>query len=71
MIRDVLPLFILFLQGGMQDWNYLHSNCFEITVEVGCQKYPFAKDLQSYWVANEYSLLVFMAQVMNIRCLYL
>jgi len=49
--------------GGMQDWNYLHSNCFEITVEVGCTKYPWAADLSNYWAANEYSLLVYMSQV--------
>ena len=49
--------------GGMQDWNYLHSNCFEITIELGCFKYPLAKDLKSYWTANEYALLVFMGQV--------
>ena len=49
--------------GGMQDWNYLHSNCFELTVELGCWKYPYTKDLQSYWKANEYALLVFMGQV--------
>ena len=55
-------LFLLFV-GGMQDWNYLHSNCFEITIEVGCMKYPYAKDLRNYWTANEYSLLAFMAQV--------
>lgn len=49
--------------GGMQDWNYLNSNCFEITLELGCFKYPFTKDLPSYWDANKYALLVFMAQV--------
>ena len=49
--------------GGMQDWNYLHSNCFEITIELGCVKYPYEKDLPGYWTANEYALLVFMGQV--------
>jgi len=47
----------------MQDWNYLNSNCFEITVEVGCRKYPTDSTLQSYWQANEFSLLVYMTQV--------
>lgn len=47
----------------MQDWNYLHSNCFEITVELGCVKYPPANELPQYWAANKYSLLVFIGQV--------
>ena len=49
--------------GGMQDFNYLHSNCFEITVEMGCFKYPRASQLQSYWNNHKVSLLTFMAQV--------
>ncbi|KAL4223757.1 hypothetical protein ACF0H5_017223 [Mactra antiquata] len=49
--------------GGMQDYNYVHSNCFEITIELGCYKYPLAKDLPSYWDANKYSLLVYIGQV--------
>ena len=49
--------------GGMQDYNYLTSNCFELTVELGCWKYPYSADLETYWRANEYALLVFMGQV--------
>ena len=49
--------------GGMQDYNYLHSNCFEITVEMGCDKYPYENQLHSLWDSHKISLLNFMAQV--------
>uniref|UniRef100_A0A183CD33 Peptidase_M14 domain-containing protein n=1 Tax=Globodera pallida TaxID=36090 RepID=A0A183CD33_GLOPA len=29
------------LAGGMQDWQYIHSNSLEITIEMGCFKYPY------------------------------
>lgn len=49
--------------GGMQDFNYLNTNCFELTFELGCTKFPFKKDLRSYWQDNRESLLTFMEQV--------
>ncbi|XP_076452817.1 carboxypeptidase D-like isoform X2 [Babylonia areolata] len=51
------------VDGGMQDWNYLHTNCFELTIEMGCIKFPMAEKLPSFWQANRFSLLVFMGQV--------
>lgn len=59
-LSDLLPNHA----GGMQDWNYLHSNCFEITVELGCDKYPKAAKLQSYWEDNKNALLAFLKQVL-------
>ncbi|XP_046550108.1 carboxypeptidase D-like [Haliotis rubra] len=49
--------------GGMQDWNYLHTNCFEITLELGCTKYPMESELPKYWATNKFPLLVYMGQV--------
>lgn len=49
--------------GGMQDYNYLHSNDFEITLEVGCTKFPNASDLPNYWLENREPLLRFIEMV--------
>ncbi|KAM6988121.1 carboxypeptidase D isoform 1-T1 [Tautogolabrus adspersus] len=49
--------------GGMQDWNYLNTNCFEVTIELGCVKYPMAKELPKYWEQNRRALLQFIHQV--------
>ena len=45
------------ISGGMQDWNYENSNCFEITIELGCQKYPSADKLPEYWSKNFNSIM--------------
>lgn len=50
------------LQGGMQDFNYLSSNDFEITLELGCDKYPTAAVLESEWERNKRALMNFMWQ---------
>ncbi|KAL0266576.1 UNVERIFIED_CONTAM: hypothetical protein PYX00_009080 [Menopon gallinae] len=52
-----------YVSGGMQDYNYLNSNCFELTIEVGCYKYPNRTELPKYWLDNRESLLLFMEQV--------
>lgn len=49
--------------GGMQDFNYLSSNCFELTLELGCRKFPPGKDLANHWKENKDALLNFMWQV--------
>ncbi|KAI1294916.1 Carboxypeptidase -like protein [Halotydeus destructor] len=51
------------LSGGMQDYNYLHSNCFEVTIETGCFKFPEARYLAEYWQQNRKSLIAYLQQV--------
>lgn len=45
------------LNGGMQDFNYAFSNCFELTIELSCCKYPEAKTLPLEWQRNKQSLI--------------
>ncbi|XP_063257364.1 probable carboxypeptidase X1 isoform X3 [Prinia subflava] len=49
--------------GSMNDFSYLHTNCFEITVELSCDKFPHASELPEEWENNRESLLLFMEQV--------
>ena len=51
------------LSGGMQDWNYVHTNDFEITLELGCYKYPPHTELAQYWKDNREALLAFIERV--------
>uniref|UniRef100_UPI00398F6605 LOW QUALITY PROTEIN: inactive carboxypeptidase-like protein X2 n=1 Tax=Pristiophorus japonicus TaxID=55135 RepID=UPI00398F6605 len=49
--------------GSMNDFSYLHTNCFEITVELSCDKYPHQSELAAEWENNKESLLLYMEQV--------
>ena len=48
---------------GMQDYNYMETNCFEITLELECDKFPPAEKLTQLWWDNIDALFNFMFQV--------
>ena len=51
------------VDAGMQDYNYVVSGCFEITVEQFCTKFPYARELPRIWKENKQSLLDYIARV--------
>ncbi|XP_030609634.1 carboxypeptidase Z-like [Archocentrus centrarchus] len=51
------------LAGGMQDFNYLHTNCFEVTVNVGCDRFPPEEELAFAWHENQEALIAFLEAV--------
>jgi hypothetical protein len=51
------------IDGGMQDWSYAYTSDMEVTIELGCNKYPDQNDLKSYWDDNKGALLAYITQV--------
>ena len=47
----------------MQDFNYEHSNCFDITLEVTCCKYPLRSTLVEEWYNNKEAMLTYLEAV--------
>jgi hypothetical protein len=47
----------------MQDWNYLNTNDFEVTIEVACEKIVDQDSLRDYWNDNKYALISYLGQV--------
>ena len=46
----------------MEDFNYLYGDCFEITIELTCCKYPMASELENEWNRNKNALIAFIQQ---------
>jgi hypothetical protein len=54
--RDWYPIY-----GGMQDFNYVHGGCMELTLEISCDKWPqyIREDYRQYFDENRESMLTF------------
>ncbi|KAL5211596.1 hypothetical protein ABZP36_022443 [Zizania latifolia] len=53
------------IYGGMQDWNYIHGGCFELTLEISDAKWPKAAELPVIWEHNRMSMLNLAASLVK------
>ncbi|KAJ6306789.1 hypothetical protein OIU78_021994 [Salix suchowensis] len=53
------------IYGGMQDWNYIHAGCFELTLEISDNKWPNANEIPTLWEYNKMSLLNLAASLVK------
>ncbi|XP_008793468.3 carboxypeptidase SOL1 [Phoenix dactylifera] len=53
------------IYGGMQDWNYIHGGCFELTLEISDDKWPKANELPVIWEYNRMSMLNLVASLVK------
>lgn len=49
--------------GSMQDFLYINTNAFDITLEISCCKYPDASQIQYYWTQNKIPLVDFILNI--------
>ncbi|CAK9313457.1 unnamed protein product [Citrullus colocynthis] len=53
------------IYGGMQDWNYIHGGCFELTLEITDNKWPPANELAIIFEYNKLSMLKLVASLVQ------
>ncbi|XP_031743070.1 carboxypeptidase SOL1 isoform X5 [Cucumis sativus] len=53
------------IYGGMQDWNYIHGGCFELTLEITDNKWPPANELPTIFEYNKLSMLKLVASLVQ------
>ncbi|OVA10615.1 Peptidase M14 [Macleaya cordata] len=53
------------IYGGMQDWNYIHAGCFELTLEISDVKWPNSTELPTLWEYNRMSMLNLVASLVK------
>ncbi|XP_049906199.1 inactive carboxypeptidase-like protein X2 [Epinephelus moara] len=51
------------ITGSMNDFSYLNTNCFELSIFLGCDKFPHQSELAHEWEKNREAMLIFMEQV--------
>lgn len=51
------------IAGGMQDFNYLYTNCMEITVELSCTKKPDPSKLEDEYNKNFEAMMSYLEYV--------
>ncbi|CAL8347076.1 unnamed protein product [Lota lota] len=51
------------ITGSMNDFSYLHTNCLELSIFLGCDKFPHESELAYEWEKNREAMLTFMEQV--------
>ena len=47
----------------MQDFSYLHTNCYEVAVNLGCDKFPAEEDMENAWHENQEAFISFLEGV--------
>lgn len=53
------------LYGGMQDWNYIHGGCMELTLELNDDKWPSPEKLPLLWEHNRPAMLALLSLVVK------